>query len=126
MDPLISVLVPVYNVEKYLPRCLDSVVTQTYANLEIILVDDGSTDDSGAICDAYAKEDCRVRVIHTVNRGVAAARNRLLDEAKGEYIMFVDSDDYVNTEAIRVLYDRLVLDGSEMAVGQTAFVYEDG
>ena len=122
----VSIITPCYNSAQYIAQTIASVQQQTLTTWEMIVVDDGSTDDSGAICDAYAKEDCRVRVIHTVNRGVAAARNRLLDEAKGEYIMFVDSDDYVNTEAIRVLYDRLVLDGSEMAVGQTAFVYEDG
>ncbi|MDR3314701.1 MAG: glycosyltransferase, partial [Oscillospiraceae bacterium] len=91
---LISVIVPVYNVEPYLPKCLDSIVSQTYANLEIILVDDGSTDASGSICDAYAAKDERVRVIHQANGGVAAARNAGLDAAVGEYIQFVDSDDW--------------------------------
>ena len=93
--PLISVIIPVYNVEKYLRRCLDSVIAQTYQNLEIICVDDGSIDDSGKICDQYAVRDARIKVIHQENQGLSAARNRGLDAAEGEYIAFVDSDDYI-------------------------------
>ncbi len=91
----ISVIIPVYNVEKYLPKCLDSVISQTYKQLEIIIVDDGSTDNSGIICDEYALRDNRIIVFHQVNGGLSAARNTGLDIAKGEYVMFVDSDDYV-------------------------------
>ena len=126
MEPLISVIVPVYKVEEYLPRCLDSIVGQTYRNLEIILVDDGSPDGCGAICDQYAEKDRRIRVIHQENAGVAAARNAALDSMTGEYIMFVDSDDWISEDAVQVLYDRMMQDGSDMAIGKHANVYEDG
>ncbi len=91
----ISLIIPVYNVEKYLPKCLDSVINQTYKQIEIIIIDDGSTDNSGILCDEYALRDNRIIVIHQPNRGVSSARNTGLDIAKGEYVMFVDSDDYV-------------------------------
>lgn len=94
-EPLISILVPVYGVEPYLKRCLDSIVNQTYHHLEIILVDDGSPDNSGRICDEYANRDARIKVIHQANKGVSAARNQTLDAAHGEYYLFVDSDDWI-------------------------------
>lgn len=106
-NPLISVIVPVYNVEKYLPRCVDSILGQTYANLEIILVDDGSPDSSGAICDEYAAKDRRIKIIHKKNGGLSDARNVAIDIAKGEYITFVDSDDYVASDYVETLY-RLI------------------
>lgn len=93
--PLVSVIVPVYNVAPYLEQCLDSIVNQSYRNLEIILVDDGSTDDSGAICDRYAEQDGRIQVVHQKNKGLSGARNRGLDIASGEYVIFIDSDDYI-------------------------------
>ena len=96
-NPLITIVVPIYKVEKYLGRCIDSLVAQTYPNIEIILADDGSPDRCGAICDEYAQKDSRIKVIHQENKGVAAARNAALDIAQGEYIMFVDSDDYVDS-----------------------------
>ena len=92
---LVSVIVPVYNVEKYLPRCLDSLVNQTYEKLEILLVDDGSADSSGEICDAYATKDNRIRVFHIHNGGVSNARNLALDNMTGDYVTFVDSDDWL-------------------------------
>lgn len=94
-SPLISVLIPVYNVEKYIRRCLDSVAAQTFTNWECILVDDGSPDASGKICDEYAAKDSRFRVIHKENGGVSSARNAGLDVARGEYVTFCDSDDWV-------------------------------
>lgn len=126
MNPLISVLVPVYNVEEYLPRCLDSIVGQTYTNLEIILVNDGSTDRSGVICDEYAKEDCRVHVIHQHNLGVGRTRNTAVTAASGEYIMFVDADDYICCDAIRYMLCRLCSDSSDMVIGKHIEVYDDG
>lgn len=100
MNPLVSIIVPVYNAAKYLRRCVDSLLAQTYDPIEIILVDDGSTDGSAAICDEY-KKDARVRVIHQENHGASAARNAGLDAMCGEYVMFVDSDDYVSPEYVR-------------------------
>ncbi len=106
-NPKISVIVPVYKVEPYLCRCLDSIVNQTYQNLEIILVDDGSPDNSGAICDEYAANDDRVMVIHTKNRGAYAARNTALDNATGGYIAFVDADDWIDPGMCERLLDLL-------------------
>lgn len=100
---LISVIVPVYNVEKYIHKCLDSIVNQTYKDLEIILIDDGSTDNSGKICDNYAGSDKRIRVIHKKNGGLSDARNVGLDLCQGEYIGFVDSDDWVAPDMFEVL-----------------------
>ena len=96
-NALISVIVPVYNAEKYLAECVQSIISQTYRNLEIILVDDGSKDSSGSICDSFAEKDSRIKVIHQENAGVSAARNHGLDECHGEYVSFVDSDDYYST-----------------------------
>lgn len=94
-DILISVVIPVYNVEKYLSQCIDSVLHQTYHNTEILLIDDGSTDKSGLICDQYAIQNSKIRVIHNKNKGVSAARNTGLKAAQGEYVIFMDSDDYI-------------------------------
>lgn len=101
---LISVIVPVYNVEKYLNKCIESIANQTYKNLEIILVDDGSTDSSGAICDQWAKKDDRIKVIHKENGGLSDARNKGLYIASGNYIGFVDSDDWIDYE----MYEKLL------------------
>lgn len=97
-NPLISVIVPVYNVEEFLPRCVDSLLEQTYRNLEIILVDDGTRDNSDKICDVYAARDPRVRVIHKENGGLSSARNAGIDIAQGEYLAFVDSDDWIEPQ----------------------------
>ena len=104
MEDLISVIVPVYNVEKYLNRCVDSIINQTYKNLEIILVDDGSTDNCGKICDEYAKIDIRIKVIHKKNGGLSDARNNGIKEAIGKWITFVDSDDYLKSDFLYNLY----------------------
>ena len=100
-NPLISIIIPVYNVEAYLQKCLDSVISQIYRNIEIILVDDGSTDNSGKICDEYAEKDERINVYHQQNGGVSRARNVGLEVAKGQYISFVDSDDYIDCELLQ-------------------------
>ena len=99
-QPRVSVIIPVYNAEKYLDRCIESAVNQTYENIEIILVDDGSVDSSPAICDEWAKKDERLKVIHKVNEGAGLARNSGLDVATGEYVVFIDSDDYIRTETV--------------------------
>lgn len=104
MEELITVIVPIYNVEKYLKQCLDSIINQTYKNLEIILVDDGSPDNCGKICDNYAEKDNRIKVIHKENGGLSSARNAGLDIATGDYISFIDSDDYVAENFIETLY----------------------
>lgn len=104
----VSVIVPVYNVEKYLHRCVDSILAQTFTDFELILVDDGSPDNCGAICDEYARKDSRVRVIHQKNKGQAAARNRAVAEANGEWIHFVDSDDVIHPQMLEVLYSAVI------------------
>ncbi len=115
--PLISIIVPVYNVEKYIRRCVDSLINQTYNNLEIILVDDGSPDNSGAICDEYAEMDRRVKVIHKENGGVSSARNVGLDNVHGKYVGFVDADDYIDLHMYEVLYDNLVNNDADISMG---------
>lgn len=107
MNSLISVIVPVYNVENYLPYCLDSILQQTYEELEVILIDDGSTDRSGMICDEYAQRDKRIKLFHKNNEGVSAARNNGLDHINGKYVTFVDSDDIIHPQLIEVLLDTL-------------------
>ena len=112
---MVSVVVPVYNVGPYLRRCLDSIVGQTYADLEILLIDDGSTDESGAICDEYAQDE-RVRVFHTENRGAARARNLGLSEAKGTYVIFLDSDDYFDSRLTETMVGTVERTGADMCV----------
>lgn len=106
-DPLVSIIIPVYNTEQHLQKCLDSVINQTYHNIEIILIDDGSTDNSGKICDDYAKKDDRVKVYHQKNSGVSCARNLGLDVAQGEYISFIDSDDYIDCELLQQVVSKV-------------------
>ena len=122
--PLISVIVPVYRVEEYLERCVESILSQTYENLEVILVDDGSPDRCPAICDAYAGKDARVKVIHQENKGLSGARNAGIELAAGEYLAFVDSDDYVSPHFIEGLYELLQETGC--AIGQCRFSYVKG
>lgn len=104
MEPLLSIIVPIYNVEKYLERCIDSIINQTYKNLEIILVDDGSKDASGIIADTYASKDDRIKVIHKENGGLSDARNHGLDQARGNYIIFIDSDDFIDSSMCEILF----------------------
>ena len=101
--PKVSVIVPVYNAEKYLQECVDSILRQTLADLELILVDDGSTDSSPAICDRYAEQDARVQVIRQANAGLSAARNRGIEVAAGEWVAFVDSDDFIDANMYRTM-----------------------
>lgn len=115
-EPLISVIVPVYNVEKYIAACVDSILAQTYTNLEILLVDDGSTDSSGALCDEYARRDVRVRVIHQENGGLSDARNTGMQSAQGTYFAFVDSDDFIAGDYIAYLYGMIEKHHAQIAV----------
>lgn len=116
MPPKISIIIPVYKVEKYLRRCLDSVCGQTITDIEIILVDDGSPDSCGSICDEYALRDPRIKVIHKENAGVSAARNSGLEIATGDYIGFVDSDDYVSTTMFEIMYCQAKITDADFAM----------
>ena len=113
---LISVIVPVYNVDKYLDKCIKSIINQTYKNLEIILVDDGSSDKCPKMCDDWAKKDNRIKVIHKKNGGVSSARNIGIKESKGEYITFVDSDDWLEKDFIIKLYEVIIKNDSDIAL----------
>lgn len=115
-DTLISVIVPIYKVEQYLSKCVDSIISQTYVNLEIFLIDDGSPDSCGAICDNYAKKDNRIKVIHKLNGGLSIARNVAIDVATGDYIVCIDSDDYVAEDYIETLYSLVKNYDAQMAV----------
>lgn len=114
-NPLISIIVPMYNVEQYLFRCVDSLIHQTYKKLEIILVNDGSSDRSGSLAEDFAKKDNRIKVIHQQNKGQGAARNRGIMEAKGEYISFIDSDDWVTPDMIEYLYSLISKNNADYA-----------
>lgn len=121
---MISVIVPIYNVEKYLIKCIESIINQTYKNLEIILVDDGSPDNCPSICDEYAKKDDRIKVIHKENGGLSDARNVGIDASTGEYLAFVDSDDYISCDMLEKLYCRIVKDESDLAICNLNYVDE--
>ena len=122
---LVSVIVPVYNVESYIDICIQSILKQTYENFELILVDDGSTDKSGVICDNYSSIK-NVKVIHKVNGGLSDARNTGIGYANGKYICFIDSDDYVNKEFIATLYDMILVYGVKIAASNLAYVNSEG
>lgn len=115
-DALVTVIVPVYNVAQYLDRCVESIVNQTYANLQVILVNDGSTDGSGALCDEYANRDERVTVIHQANGGLSAARNAALDSAGGDFITFVDSDDWIHQQFVERLLSMACIGPADIAI----------
>lgn len=117
MNPLISVIVPIYNVEKYLVRCVDSIVNQTYKNLEIILVDDGSPDRCPQMCDDYAEKDSRIKVVHKKNGGLSDARNAGMAVATGEYISFIDSDDWIETSMFELLLNNIFQYDCEISCG---------
>ena len=125
MKPAVSVVIPVYNVEAYLRECVDSALNQTMEDLEIILVDDGATDSSGAICDEYAEKDPRIRVIHQENGGLSAARNRGLDAATGEYVYFLDSDDYILPHALEKLRKLAEKEGADVVFFDASVFFTD-
>ena len=124
--PLISIIIPVYNVQNYLDECIESVINQSYFNLEIILVDDGSPDKSPVICDRWAQKDSRIIVIHKENGGLSSARNAGLKIAKGKYISFIDSDDFITNNAIEIMYNRICLDDTIGIVSGLIYRYQDG
>lgn len=126
MNELISVILPIYNVSEYLERAINSVITQTYKNIEIILVDDGSTDDSGIICDRFADTDSRIKVIHKQNGGLSSARNAGIEIALGEYLTFIDSDDYVDEDYVEYLYKLVCEYNVPMSICSHTVVYENG
>ena len=123
MKERISVVVPVYNVEKYLEKCVNSIVNQTYKNLEIILVDDGATDNSGKLCDELAKIDNRIKVYHKENGGLSDARNYGVERATGDYIGFVDSDDYIDAEMYEKLYEAIKKENADVAECNLKIIY---
>ena len=112
----ISIIVPVYNVEKYIRKCVDSIIAQTFSDIEIILVDDGSTDSSGIICDEYSSIDSRIRVIHKKNGGLSSARNTGIEEATGDYLGFIDSDDYISSDMFEVLYRNMLEEQADLSI----------
>ena len=116
---LVSVIIPIYNVEQYLKRCVDSVINQTYKNIEIILVDDGSPDNCNKICDEYAKADKRIKVIHKTNGGLSSARNEGLNIAEGEYICFIDSDDWVSESFVEFLINNIIKENADIITCET-------
>lgn len=122
----ISIIVPVYQVEEYIKQCIDSILAQTFKDFELILVDDGSKDKSGKICDEYAVKDNRIRVIHKANGGLSDARNKGLDNASGNYFMFVDSDDYIAPDMVECLYQNIIKRNADIAVCNFRCFFEDG
>lgn len=123
MEELISVIIPVYNVEKYIKKCVQSVCHQTYTNLEILIVDDGATDSSGTLCDELAQQDARIRVFHKENGGLSSARNEGVKLAKGEYVLFVDSDDWIHEEMVHHLYTQIKQTDAEVSICGIMNVY---
>jgi len=123
---LVSVIVPVYNVQDYLPKCIDSIINQTHKEIELILIDDGSTDSCGDICDRYAAKDKRIKVIHKTNGGLSSARNAGLDAAKGDFIIFVDSDDYIHSEMLETMANKLTDAQADIAICNYYFVDYQG
>lgn len=124
-EELLSIIVPIYKVEKYIHQCIDSIINQTYKNIEIILVDDGSPDSCGSICEEYAKKDVRVKVIHKRNGGLSDARNEGLKIAKGKYIGFVDSDDYIKEDMYEYLYNLIIENQAEISTCGFFLKYEN-
>ncbi|MFJ7728160.1 glycosyltransferase family 2 protein [Neobacillus sp. NPDC097160] len=125
MNPKISIIVPIYNVEKYLNKCIDSILAQTFTNFELILVNDGSPDNCGGICNKYSIIDPRIKVIHKKNGGLSSARNAGIKIAKGKYIGFVDSDDYIDKKMYEILYNSIELHSSDVVVCDVIKVNEE-
>lgn len=116
MQPLVSILIPVYNTEEYLPKCLDSIVNQTYSNLQVVIIDDGSKDASLSIAQKYAKQHPYIEVYHQENQGVASTRNNLLDKVKGDYVLFIDSDDWCELDMVEYLVNNATINNTDLIV----------
>lgn len=125
-NELISIIIPVYNIENLLSKCINSVITQTYSNLEIILVDDGSTDNSGNICDFYSKKDNRIKVYHKKNGGLSSARNHGIEHSSGNYLFFLDSDDFIDSNMIEILFENMIKTQSNISMGNRINYYDNG
>lgn len=126
MKPCVSIVVPVYNVEDYLEKCVDSIIGQTYQNLEIILVDDGSNDSSGVICDQLKLKYNRIQVVHKVNGGLSSARNSGMEVATGEYMLFIDSDDYIKENTVERCVEAALENQADLVVFDMEYLYDDG
>lgn len=124
--PLVSIIVPVYNVEKYLPECIESIKNQTYKNIEVFLIDDGSTDSSGTICEKSTQDDKRFKTFHKENGGISDARNYGINKANGSWITFIDSDDYISEEYIEYLLNLVLKNNSKLSVGAHTITFESG
>lgn len=125
-SPQISVIIPIYNVERYLRQCIDSILAQTFTDFELLLIDDGSPDGCPAICDEYAEKDARIRVFHKPNGGVTSARNKGLDNARGNWIIYIDGDDWIEPTYVEELYNAAINNEADIAICAFRFVYEDG
>ena len=126
MGGLISIIVPIYNVDQYLDKCIESIVSQTYGNLEIILIDDGSPDNCPTICDSWCKRDSRIKVIHKVNGGLSDARNAGIKIATGDYIAFIDSDDWIENNYIKKMYEYMMIYEADIVECGVTYVSENG
>lgn len=124
--PLISIIIPVFNSEIYISRCIDSIFNQTFENFEVICIDDGSTDKSGIICDEYASKDSRIKVIHKKNEGVSVARNTGLQNIKGNFVSFIDSDDWLESDFLQLLYEKITTEKADISLCGWNFVYTNG
>ena len=124
--PKISIIVPIYKIERYLRQCIDSILAQTFTDFELLLIDDGSPDGCPAICDEYTKKDARIRVFHKPNGGLTSARSYGLDNAKGDWIMHIDGDDWIEPTYIEELYDTAIKNDADIAICGFRFAYEDG
>ena len=122
---LVSIIVPIYNTEEYIDKCVESIINQTYKEIEIILIDDGSTDNSPILCDKWEEKDKRIHVIHLKNGGVSRARNIGLKNANGKYISFIDSDDYVESNFIEVMIEEFMKEKADIVISKFCKVYED-
>ena len=125
LKPSVSIIVPVYSIEKYVSTCVKSIMTQTFSDYEVLLIDDGSTDNSGEICDRYASEDSRIQVIHKPNGGLTSARNAGLCAAKGEWIMHVDGDDWIEPTMVEQMLQKATHTGAEIVIGDLNFAFPD-